>query len=56
VGILLVHMPATFTLVAIASLAPLLYLIWAMVPSLDILVIWRFLVPDVKPCHRSKTY
>jgi hypothetical protein len=34
----LVHMPATFTLVAIASLAPLLYLIPATVLFLDILL------------------
>jgi hypothetical protein len=52
----LVHMPATFTLVAIASLAPLLYLVLATVLFLDILVMWRFLVPDVKPCHSYITY
>jgi hypothetical protein len=36
--------------------SPLLHLILATVLFLDILVMWRFLVPDVKPCHHSITY
>jgi hypothetical protein len=52
---LLVPMPATFTPAALAFLPPLLHQILATVLFLDTLVMWRFLVPDVKPCHSSIT-
>jgi hypothetical protein len=54
--ILLLHTPANFTIVVIASLATLLYLILATVPSLDISYDMWLSGDIVKPCRTPITF